>query len=134
MSTALSRLSNAEKAKRFNHNPLSDLPPMLDPEFRWVTMELDIVTTRQMNTWHLFNCLKMIWNNTVPKHCHVLPYKAYSGIDKWPKESRQHAVTCLFHELCLRPDITENMKRVLREMFSHMTRLRITERHMLNAP
>lgn len=131
--TKLARLTNKEKARLFD-NPLSNLPPMLDPNFRWETMECKILTTREMNTWHLFNSLKMIWNNTVPAHCRVSNFKPYSGIDKWPKRLRQHAITCLYHELCLRPDVTKDMIRVLREMMAHMSRIPLEERKLLNAP
>lgn len=130
-----SRPSYQEKARQWDGmKSLSNLPPMLDPNFRWLTMEMKIMTTREMSTWHLFNCLKMIWNNTVPEWARVGNFKAYPGIEDWPSKIRRHAVTCLFHELAMRPDITEDMRRILREMMEAMSHLQFTDRRLLRAP
>lgn len=111
----LARLTNVQKAKLWD-NPLAGLPPMLDPDFRWQTMAGEIMTTREMSTWHLFNSLKMIWNHTVAPQFRFMPYKPYHGIDGWHGPTRRRAVHCLFHELSLRPDITQTMKDVLQKM------------------
>lgn len=113
--TQLGRLTNKQKAKYWK-NPLSALPPMLDPEFRWMTMDNRILTVREMSTYHLFNSLKMIWNHTTPIQYRFLPYKPYKGIINWNPESRRRAIFCLSHELALRPDINATMLDVLGKM------------------
>ena len=111
----LARKTNEEKAKAWD-GPLSALPPMIDPTFRWMTQDGDVLTTREMSTWHLFNSLKMIWNHTIPIQFRFLPYKPYKGIINWNPKLRRRAISCLFHELTLRPDRTKKMDEVIATM------------------
>jgi hypothetical protein len=103
-------ISDKEKAKWW------DAPRVKYPTekgYYWVTAEGEKLELHEMKTWHIFNALRMIWNHTVPYQYRLIPYKPYTGIDRWPKQSRRRHVRNLYTELCNRDDITKRMQKEL---------------------
>ena len=87
----------------------------VDPNFFWQTQEGDIVHPSEMTTWHLFNCLRMIWNHTVRLDYRIHPYRRYRNID-WPREQIYRAIQNLFNELMNRPDRAPRMEQEIAYM------------------
>lgn len=95
----------------------------IDPDFYWITQTGDVMRPADMSTPHLFNALKMIWNNTVPKEFILQPFRKWGGIPQWKKEHKRKAVANLFLELMNRPDRTKGMNDILAAMASHSLKL-----------
>lgn len=92
----------------------------IDPNFRWLTMKREVLTPQEMSTPHLYNCLKMIWNHTIPPAFRLIPYKPYKGIEKWTKKTRRWAITNLFNELMNRTDRSKWIDAGLFQMAEHL--------------
>lgn len=102
------------EAKRQAWAALNKYP--VDPRFRWVTMDCQVLKAQEMRTSHLFNALKMIWNNSVDTQWIIQPYTEYTGVRKWKPEQRRFAVVNIFNELMNRPDRSKGMDDALRKM------------------
>lgn len=96
-----------------------DLYPV-DPNFRWTTMDCQTLKAQEMRTFHVFNSLKMMWNNLVPMQCRVGNFTEYKAIPKIPRAHRRYAIANLFNELMNRTDRTKGMDEALKTMAEHM--------------
>lgn len=80
----------------------------------------EAVRPSEMRTSHLFNVVKMIWNNKMPAHMRVGSVKLYrfgaSHSDEYLKTSICH----LMAELMQRNDLTFDQVSMLQEMHSHL--------------
>lgn len=92
----------------------------IDPNFRWTTMDCQTLKLQEMATSHLFNCIKMMWNNLVPAQYRVGHFVEYKAIRKWSSKKRAYAIANLFHELLNRNDRTKGMDETLERMYSYM--------------
>lgn len=92
----------------------------VDPAFRWVTTDRQILKPQEMNTLHLWNSLKIIWNHTIPVPFRLMPYKPYEGIEKWSRSSRKWAISNLFNELMNRTDRSKTIDAGLFQMAEHL--------------
>lgn len=100
---------------------LFDVKPQkypVDPNYFWITQKGESVHPTNMNTWHLFNSLRMIWNHTVPLEYTFMPYKPYHL--RITKKRRAEGVRNLFMELMNRSNRTEQMNSVLRQMAAYV--------------
>lgn len=43
----------------------------------WVTQDRQILEISEMDTRHIFHCVRMLWNHTVPIKYRLLPYRRY---------------------------------------------------------
>jgi hypothetical protein len=92
----------------------------IDPNFRWTTMDCQTLKLQEMATPHLFNCIKMMWNNLVPAQYRVGHFTEYKTIPKMPRKTRAYAIANLFYELMNRNDRTPGMNEALERMYSYM--------------
>ncbi|KVZ62224.1 hypothetical protein [Burkholderia ubonensis] len=93
----------------------------VDTTFRWRDRHGDKHDPAKMETRHVFNTLKMIWNNTVPAYYHVgRNVRLYSFGPSYTKEYMIKAVYQLGHELTKRTLTSEQMS-LLSKMHSYFT-------------
>lgn len=83
--------------------------------FRWITQDGTIMRVQDMHTSHLYNALRMLWNNTVPRAYVVPPFNHQYKINI-PRPDRKAAVANLFNELMNRNNLTPGMKADLEQM------------------
>ncbi len=94
-----------------------------DPNFRWKMAEVnggDHVRPSDMRTSHLFNVVKMIWNNKMPAHMRIGHVKLYRF---GPSHSDEYLKTSICHimaELMQRNDLTSDQIAMLQEMQNHL--------------
>jgi hypothetical protein len=91
-------------------------PFLVDPNFRWVCMDTRVMRPCEMQTSHLFNSVKMIWNNKCPVAWRVQPYTEYKGVKRWGIRETKYAVKNLLRELANRSDLTPGMVDALGKM------------------
>ncbi|MBF3800110.1 hypothetical protein ISG21_00480 [Burkholderia pseudomallei] len=93
----------------------------IDVTFRWRDRHGDRHDPAKMETRHVFNTLKMIWNNTVPSYYRVgHNVRLYSFGPSYTREYMIKAVYHLGHELSKRV-LTSERLRLLRQMHSYFT-------------
>lgn len=88
--------------------------------FRWQTMEGEILTLDQMETTHVFNSLKMIYNNTCPPEFRVGRFIEYRDIAFRPAKERRKCVLVFIAELSRRDDIPAWAMNLLIQMRDNM--------------
>jgi hypothetical protein len=99
-------------------------PYPVDPNFRWVCMDTRVMRPCEMQTSHLFNSIKMIWNNTcLPEH-RIQPYTEYKGVRQWHKSLARQAIINLFGELMNRSDRTKGMEDAINQMAKHFQKVK----------
>lgn len=91
----------------------------------WRTASGESLLPEQMETRHVFNTLRMIWNHVAPEDLRLHPYRRYRSI--YSREYMLEAVQHLATELAGRRDLTHLQQRELDEMVRSATRLRIGE-------
>lgn len=92
-----------------------------DVTYRWRTSGGVFIAPKNMETRHLFHTLRMIWNNSMPKHMHVgrnIKYYSFGGF--YTEEYMMRSVYHIFHELTKRNDLTEEQIRELELMYSFL--------------
>lgn len=95
----------------------------VDPNFRWKMAAVnggDALRPSEMRTGHLFNVVKMIWNNKMPREWRVGAVKLYNF---GPSHSDEYLKTSICHimaELMQRNDLTSDQVEMLREMHGHL--------------
>jgi hypothetical protein len=94
----------------------------VDSRFFWVTQTCDLIHPTQMHTSHLFNALKMMWNNSVQEQYQIVPYRKWGGIPQMEKHYKRKAIANLFAELMNRDDRTEGMNEALRKIAEYVTK------------
>lgn len=97
----------------------TDLVPTsfeLDTGFRWLASSGRRWDPSEMETRHLFNTIRMIWNHSAPDHLQFKPFRRYMFSSFYSQEYFRDAVNALGAELSLREDMTAAQKRILREM------------------
>ena len=97
----------------------------VDPNFRWVCMDTRVMRPCEMATSHLFNSIKMIWNNKVPIAWRIQPFTEYKGVKKWGTKETKYAVLNLMNELANRSDLTPGMISALQKMWSHFPEFKL---------
>lgn len=113
----LQKATEAE-AEAFDSIAIKQYP--VATNFFWITHTCDRLHPTEMATSHLFNALKMIWNNSVPERMKIPPVREWGGIPKMDRAYRKAAVANLFNELMNRPDRTRGMEQALRTMAKHV--------------
>lgn len=95
----------------------------VDPNYRWKMAEVnggDHLRPSEMRTSHLFNVVKMIWNNKMPAHMRIGSVKLYRF---GPSHSDEYLKTSICHimaELMQRSDLTREQVEMLRVMHEHL--------------
>lgn len=95
----------------------------VDPNFRWKMAAVnggEAVRPSDMRTGHLFNVVKMIWNNKMPHHMRVGSVKLYRF---GPSHSDEYLKTSICHimaELMQRDNLTLEQVNMLRAMHEHL--------------
>lgn len=95
----------------------------VDPNFRWKMAAVnggDHLRPSEMRTGHLFNVVKMIWNNKMPAHMRIGSVKLYNF---GPSHSDEYLKTSICHimaELMQRNDLTLEQVNMLRAMHEHL--------------
>lgn len=79
----------------------------------------------EMETQHLFNTLRMIWNHVAPDSLRLHPFRAYSSI--YPDEYLLEAVRHLAAELSGRHNLTPRQARELDHMIKAAQQGRLTD-------
>jgi hypothetical protein len=83
------------------HQPLVNL-------FEWRDASGKFHKIKDMETTHLFNILKMIWNHSVPEILKILPYKNYTFSEFYTNNYMRTAVRNITSELFQRVDLKYN--------------------------
>lgn len=90
--------------------------------FIWMTAEGECLLVTQMRSGHLYNCVKMLWNHTVPERFRMAKFVKYSlGM---PMKERTIALRALLTELHKRKDLLPHEVTILNEM------VRIAREHL----
>jgi len=97
----------------------------VDPNFRWVCMDTRVMHPCEMQTSHLFNSIKMIWNHKTPAAWRIQPYTEYKGVRKWGNKETKYAIKNLMCELMNRSDLTPGMIDAIKKMHSHFNELKL---------
>jgi hypothetical protein len=97
---------------------LDDGPTDVQAPFYWQDRFGELHAVNEMETGYLFNCLKMMWNHTVPSHMRLRPYKHWTlnGERFHDRGWKEYAVRSMWNELVKRDDLTEFMKSTLFRM------------------
>lgn len=100
-----------------------------DPNYRWKMAAVnggEAVRPSDMRTSHLFNVVKMIWNNKMPPEWRVGSVKLYRF---GPSHSDEYLKTSICHimaELMQRSDLTREQVEMLRVMHEHLYAVQVT--------
>lgn len=95
----------------------------VDPNYRWKMAAVnggDHLRPSEMRTGHLFNVVKMIWNNKMPAHMRVGSVKLYQFGASHSDEYLKTSICHLMAELMQRNDLTFDQVSMLQEMHSHL--------------
>lgn len=46
-------------------------------DFQWRCQDKRVLRIGDMETRHIFNCVRMLWNHHVPEHMQLKPFKRY---------------------------------------------------------
>lgn len=101
--------------------------PTIDPDWKWITSKGTQVSPFGMATNHLFNTLRMIWNNSMPPRMRVGVVKLYR-FDPAIYTSRYiaEAVANIGAELFGRDNLPSWMREQLTQMWRHLQHLELT--------
>lgn len=109
----------------------------VDPNYRWKMAAAnggDHLRPSEMRTGHLFNVVKMIWNNKMPREWRVGAVKLY---EFGPSHSDEYLKTSICHimaELMQRSDLTFDQVEMLRAMHEHLYTAKVTPALPQEAP
>lgn len=95
----------------------------LIPGWRWHTAREGLLPPAEMETRHLFNTLRMIWNNFMPPSMRVGAVRLYRFDPRThPRRYLGEAILQIGRELFTRPDITPGMQIQLEQMAAFLRR------------
>lgn len=95
-------------------------------DFRWKTLEGEVIPLREMKERHIFNCVKMLWNELACRHGQRVVAKTIAGRKtRWSDETRIKSMFFLLKELETRPlsELSEWQKNRLKEIIIEVNRL-----------
>lgn len=93
------------------------------PGWRWRTAREGQLPPAEMETSHLFNTLRMIWNNHMPASMRVGAVRLFRFCpQRHPRHYLGEAILQIGRELMRRPDITPGMRVQLEQMARHLNR------------
>lgn len=69
---------------------------------KWYTAEGEALAYKDMDSQHLFNSIRMVFNNIAPKELQVPGGNTYKDIREWPKNDCYRAIHDMIEELELR--------------------------------
>lgn len=81
-----------------------------------------------METRHLFNSLRMIWNHRMPEAARLHPYREYATLNR-SDDYLKDAVLALAKELSTRKDLTKKWKADLRHMINWLSTHQLENLH-----
>lgn len=91
----------------------------------WITQTGEQIRIQDMNTWHMFHAVRMLFNHTVPKEHATGLHKRYNMQDQDPK-LRGMVMFAMLQILIERNDLTGwmrdelgHMARVANELLNH---------------
>lgn len=82
----------------------------------WVTQKREEIAIENMNTWHLFHAIRMIFNHSVPVEHATGPHKRYNGPQYTDAKMRKFVLIAMLQELATRFDIQNWMYDELNHM------------------
>ncbi len=95
----------------------------VDANYRWKMAEVnggDHLKPSEMRTSHLFNVVKMIWNNKMPAHMRIGSVKLYQFGASHSDEYLKTSICHIMAELMQRNDLTFDQVEMLRAMYNHL--------------
>lgn len=92
----------------------------------WKTSDNRRLSPSNMDTNHLFNTLKMIWNHFMPTEFRITPFKQYSYFSSfYTREYLGEAIQKIGKELLNRDDLTPSQKDQLQYMWDCLYKNRV---------
>lgn len=88
--------------------------------FKWKTSRDEHIPVASMETRHLFNTVRMIWNHTMPRDAALEPYRRYAFGPFYTPEYMKAAIYHIMRELKTRQDITDAQRADLDRMASYV--------------
>lgn len=96
------------------------LNTQIDTTWKWRTRDNTLIAPAQMRTGHIFNTLRMIWNNKLPDYMRVGDVRLYKFNSFYTDEYMAQAIIHLYDELLTRNNVTVEQQRQLAEMHRKM--------------
>jgi hypothetical protein len=93
------------------------------PNWKWKTSPANgnkLISPSQMETRHLFNTLRMIWNHTMPSDARIHPYKEYDFSSYYTPSYLKIAILKIGVELLNRKDIRPQWAKELDIMINYI--------------
>ena len=84
--------------------------------FHWRTQEGEVLTPPEMETSHIFNCVRMIFNHTAPEEMKLRPFKHWPSWEDVPAIQKRVCVMAFLTELSRRTDLNPSQLSQLRHM------------------
>lgn len=109
----------------------------VDPNYRWKMAAVnggDHLRPSEMRTSHLFNVVKMIWNNKMPAHMRIGSVKLYRFGQSHSDEYLKTSICHIMAELMQRSDLTREQVEMLRVMHEHLYAAQVTPALPQEAP
>lgn len=78
------------------------MPNQMATPFVWRTHDGRELTPQEMETKHLFNTLKMVWNHSCPVRAQIRPFKRWWFGPSYTKTYMANAVRFMYAELLTR--------------------------------
>jgi hypothetical protein len=69
---------------------------------KWCTAKGEVVEYKDMDSQHLFNSIRMVFNNIAPEELQIPGGNRYEDIKDWPKDACHGAIHDMIEELELR--------------------------------
>lgn len=88
--------------------------------FIWKTKDGRLLKPADMDTTHIFNTIKMLWNHTAPESMKIQPYIFYADISSWSHDKIRDAVINFAGEIINRKDLTIKQKSDFEIMLNHI--------------
>lgn len=99
--------------------------------FIWKTHDGRKLTVQKMETPHLFNIVKMVWNHSCPEELKFKPYREWNlNLDV---EYLKEVVKRILVELSTREDLTQEMIDIIKQMKLKQSLLQNHLRGLINA-
>lgn len=94
-------------------------PLSVDSSFFWIQHNGEKIHPTEMKTTHLFNALKVVWNNSVSEEYQIDTARPWLPV--WSKTYCRKAIANLFSELMNRIDRTELMNESLKQIAEYLS-------------
>lgn len=95
------------------HTSIARRNELAEP-YKWKCNDGRRLTVQEMETKHLFNTIKMIWNHCCPANLQLTPFKQWN-LNIEPNYAK-HGVQLMLEELATRKDIKPYMLDSLKKM------------------